>query len=61
MGEVVLVERSRNGRALCKRWSVFGKCGFVSIRSVSESAIVEKSNESSGGDKKKKRTKVLCV
>lgn len=61
MGEVVLVERSRNGRALCKRWSVFGKCGCVSIRSVSESGSGEKSNESNGGDKRKKRTKVLCV
>lgn len=40
---------------------MFGKCGFVSIRSVSESGSGEKSNESSGGDKKKKRTKVLCV
>lgn len=57
----MLVEWNRNGRALCTRLSVFAKCGCVSIRSVSESAIEEKSSGTSGDDKEKKRTKVLCV
>lgn len=59
VGHTIDVDWVRNGRALCRRWLAFGKCGCVSIRSVSESAKEDTSNESSGGDKSKRRTRVV--